>query len=56
MVDGHTQTEHGKRVPCWSDFPLQDVHRYESLRLSDMSTACLWQPSRSKLMNLVSLM
>jgi hypothetical protein len=24
-------------VPCWSDFPLQGVHRFESPRLSDMS-------------------
>jgi hypothetical protein len=24
-------------VPCWSDFPLQGVHRFESLRLSDIS-------------------
>jgi hypothetical protein len=27
-------------------FPLQGVHRFESPRLSDMSTACLWQSSR----------
>jgi hypothetical protein len=24
-------------VACWSDFPLQSVHRFESSRLSDMS-------------------
>jgi hypothetical protein len=24
-------------VSCWSDFPLQGVHRFESSRLSDMS-------------------
>jgi hypothetical protein len=24
-------------VSCWSDFPLQGVHRFESPRLSDMS-------------------
>jgi hypothetical protein len=24
-------------VACWSGFPLQGVHRFESLRLSDMS-------------------
>jgi hypothetical protein len=24
-------------VSCWSGFPLQGVHRFESLRLSDMS-------------------
>jgi hypothetical protein len=23
-------------VSCWSDFPLQGVHHFESLRLSDM--------------------
>jgi hypothetical protein len=37
MVEGHTRTEHGKRVVCWSGFPLQDVHRFESPRLSNMS-------------------
>jgi hypothetical protein len=37
MVEGHTQTEHGKCVACWSGFPLQGVHRFESSRLSDMS-------------------
>jgi hypothetical protein len=30
MVDGHTRTEHGKRVTCWSSFPLQGVYRFES--------------------------
>jgi hypothetical protein len=28
-------------VSCWSDFPLQGVHRFESPRLSDMSN-CLF--------------
>jgi hypothetical protein len=37
MVLDHTRTEHGKRVACWSGFPLQGVHRFKSLRLSDMS-------------------
>jgi hypothetical protein len=37
MVDGHTQTEHGKCVACWSGFLLQGVHRFGSPRLSDMS-------------------
>jgi hypothetical protein len=37
MVLDHTRTERGKRVACWLDFPLQGVHRFESLRLSDMS-------------------
>jgi hypothetical protein len=35
-----------KRVACELDFPLQGVYRFESPRLSDMSTACLWQSSR----------
>jgi hypothetical protein len=26
-------------VLCWSDFPLQGVHRFESPRLSDMSNS-----------------
>jgi hypothetical protein len=42
-------TAHRKRMPgvrglaweaymvCWSDFPLQGVHRFESPRLLDMS-------------------
>jgi hypothetical protein len=54
-VDGHTRTEHGKCVACWSGFPLQGVHRFKSSWLSDMSTACLWQSSCSKLINLMSL-
>jgi hypothetical protein len=37
MVEGHMRTEHGKRVACWSGFPLEGVHRFESPRLSDMS-------------------
>jgi hypothetical protein len=34
-----------KRMACWSNFPLYDVHGFESSWLSDMSTACLWQSS-----------
>jgi hypothetical protein len=30
MVLNHTRTEHGKRVSCWSGFPLQGVHRFKS--------------------------
>jgi hypothetical protein len=30
MVEGHTRTERGKRVACWSGFFLQGVHRFES--------------------------
>jgi hypothetical protein len=37
MVLNHTRTDHEKRVACWSDFPLQGVHRFKSPRLSDMS-------------------
>jgi hypothetical protein len=37
MVLDHTWTERGKRVACWSDFPLQGVHQFESSQLSDMS-------------------
>jgi hypothetical protein len=37
MVEGHMWTERGMRVACWSDFPLQGVHRFESPRFSDMS-------------------
>jgi hypothetical protein len=33
------------RVAYWSGFPLQGVRRFVSPRLSDMSTACLWQSS-----------
>jgi hypothetical protein len=53
MVWDHTRTERGMHVACWSGFPLQDVHRFESPQLLDMSTACLWQSSRSNLMNLI---
>jgi hypothetical protein len=49
MVEDHTWTEHGKRVVCWLGFSLQGVYRFESLRLSDMSTACLWQSSHRSL-------
>jgi hypothetical protein len=41
MVDDHTRTERGKRVACWSDFPIEGMHRFESPRLLDMSTAYL---------------
>jgi hypothetical protein len=51
MVEGHTWTERGKHVACWPGFPLQGVHRFESPRLSDMSTACLWQSSHSNFMS-----
>jgi hypothetical protein len=37
MVLDHTQTERGKHAACWSGFPLQGVHRFESPRLLDMS-------------------
>jgi hypothetical protein len=43
MVKDHTWTERERRVVCWSGFPLQGVHRFELLWISDMSTACLWQ-------------
>jgi hypothetical protein len=37
----HTPGMHGLEweayVTCWSDFPLHGIHRFESLRLSDMS-------------------
>jgi hypothetical protein len=56
MVNGHTQTKRGKRVACWSGFPLQGVHRFEFPRLSDISTAYSWPSSHSKLTNLMSLM
>jgi hypothetical protein len=41
MVMDHTWTERGKHVACWSDFPLQGVHRFESPRLSDIRN-CLF--------------
>jgi hypothetical protein len=37
MVMDYTRTECGKRVACWLGLPLQGVHRFESLRLSEMS-------------------
>jgi hypothetical protein len=46
MVWDHTRTERGMRVACWLGFPLQDVHRFESSRLSNIITTCLWQSSR----------
>jgi hypothetical protein len=30
IILDHTRTECGKLVACWSDFPLQGVHRFES--------------------------
>jgi hypothetical protein len=39
IVEGHTRTKRGKCVACWSGFPLQGVHRFESPRLSDMSNS-----------------
>jgi hypothetical protein len=48
-------TERGMRVACWSGFPLQGVHQFESPRLSDMSIACLWQSSRRQLNRLNEL-
>jgi hypothetical protein len=47
IVDGHTQTEREKCVAYWSGFPLQGVYQFELPRLSNMSTACLWQSSCS---------
>jgi hypothetical protein len=37
MVWNHMRTERAMRVACWSGFPQKGVHRFESLRLSDMS-------------------
>jgi hypothetical protein len=31
MVRDHTQIKHGECLACWLGFPLQDVHRFESL-------------------------
>jgi hypothetical protein len=45
MVWDHMQTERGMRVACWSGFPLQGVHQFESPQLLDMSIACLRQSS-----------
>jgi hypothetical protein len=55
MVWDHMRTECGMCVACWLGFPLQDVYRFESSRLSDMSTACLWQSSRRQLNKLNEL-
>jgi hypothetical protein len=30
MVMDHTRTEHGKCAACWSGFPLECVHRFQS--------------------------
>jgi hypothetical protein len=37
MVVDYTWTECEKHVACWSGFPLQDVHQFESPWLSHMS-------------------
>jgi hypothetical protein len=37
MIWDHTQIKCGGHMACWSGFPLQGVHRFESPRLSDMS-------------------
>jgi hypothetical protein len=37
MVQDHTQIKRGGCMACCSSFPLQGVHRFESLQLSDMS-------------------
>jgi hypothetical protein len=37
MVQDHTQIKRGGCMTCCSSFPLQGVHRFESLQLSDMS-------------------
>jgi hypothetical protein len=47
MVEGHTWTKNEKCVACWSDFPLQGVHRFESPWLLDMSITYSWQSSHS---------
>jgi hypothetical protein len=49
MVWDHTWIERGMRVACWSGFPLQGVHQFESPLLSNMNTSCLWQSSRRQL-------
>jgi hypothetical protein len=56
MVMDYTWTECGMRVVCWSGFPLQGVHWFKSPQLSDMSTAWLWQSSRSNSMRSIWLM
>jgi hypothetical protein len=43
MVLNHTWTERGKHVACWSSFPLQGVHQFESSQLLDMSNRMLNQ-------------
>jgi hypothetical protein len=37
MVQDHTQIKREGCMVCWSGLPLQGVHRFESLQLSDMS-------------------
>jgi hypothetical protein len=49
MIQDHTQIEREKRVACRLMFPMYGVYRFESSRLSDKSTACLWQSSRRQL-------
>jgi hypothetical protein len=41
MIGNHTRNERGMRVAWWSSFPLQDVYRFESPQLLDMSN-CLF--------------
>jgi hypothetical protein len=50
MILDHTQTEHGKRVTCWSGFSLQGIHRFELPQLSDMSNRLFVVPSSSNLL------
>jgi hypothetical protein len=37
MVLDYTRTERETYVACWSDFPLQGIHRFELPRLPDMN-------------------
>jgi hypothetical protein len=37
MVWDHTQMKHLGCMARWSGFPMQGVHQFKSLRLSDMS-------------------
>jgi hypothetical protein len=47
MFNGHTQSERGKRVVCWSSFPCRvyiGSNRHDSqIRVM----ACSWPPSSS---------
>jgi hypothetical protein len=55
MVGDHTWIERGMRVACWSGFPLQGVHQFESPRLSDMSTVVCGSHHVDNLIGLISL-